>query len=1427
MIGLKISVEVADAKGNKDVSDETAPVAVYEELEILSADQTGAKTVALTFSDDVDADDKLEVKKGTKAVKIDSTTYGDAAAEITLADKIVDGATYTVTLTPANGDPATSVEFVGEVATLGEIVFLNDVLVMKDSSYSKGFAYVKGYDQYGDEINLSGLTVTPGVGVFESYDPSTGKITIDDGVADGTTSPFMTIKEVPVFVQYQNGTTVLSAQANLTVSSQAYLSEMEFGEIKKDGTARDDGRLTVTELSSKKYYIEILDPKDQYGNALTADDLNTQKNGDDKGNKTLFVIPSDSGAFYLTGNFGTLGGKTILWLENAPDSKPGTMALTITGAGGNTFTTDVTVEDDPYIQSLNVTYPMLYAGVAKSDKLDFTAIDQYGDPVDLWDFKPALAADGKIKFTDKNHMTNRVTEISVSGSAAFNEVDKNAGQKDFTVTLDTRKSKKNDIQSFVVTTAGMDVRTASVTVGGEGKAATIKNSGSTVQLDNRGGSDKYDFNSKIAFEDANGNTMKRDDADYPIYSDVVPLDGMAVPNNFTATNYYWTLVADKVTNANKGTLRQVGTNGEFKYAEIGAPTYAKRDIYAILWASDDAGHDYLVDQELFHFTAVIGNEETYTAKCADTLYVKKSDTYTDNVKVTVTAKTDKGETYSVADNRIRVSGIPFATDGNNVVYGNYDLDEVGSKTASVFVKDFESGTWDEVASVTINYTNVAPVPTKVSYGFKSVNNGSQAASKYGVEVSGTPADTIYDRNGGATITVSGGVMTLKGIDCETKNYGDKVEAKIVDQYGQAITTTTFKANGAELVKGSTIAAGKNVIEYSAGSVVGRFTLVNALDITPTIPTSTTVTTEGSLRSALAGDASTITVNGDIELTKALIIPDGKTVIVASGKTLKDDSKEDDAATNESITLGTGGPTAATDKAGANLVVNGTLITNEDFTMTGFSKVTVNGVWDKTAGDVKGTLTGDAGDTISDEITGTGHVTFDDDEVSDINFTVTGDTLVLNDVTFTGSAKLAGHVIMTGTINTTGQTVELQDKLNLDLSGNPTLSAGFSFAKGATINVTLTDNSVVTLKNSDSSAAAEGVEIDPDNGTVSGGDYDKIGSTANFDDALALWVDLAALDEANANTANALQNAKNALDGFTEAELEEFEAALASAVPGTNLDTVDAITAMVEGLIDAYEDKADAAVASYVSTYTDVSKLEKENAENFTSDEKKLIAAGIAAYANLDSAAKDYSKATEIKDKLVALQEELEKVDLSKAKVYIGETELTASYKKAGAVTFAVKIGSTVITDDVELTLKSGDALSTTESLADNGFTLVAGKKYQISVAAKPAKENAYKGTFSAITFTIGKAVGTIEYTTANIKEGATSVAVTKSDTNATGTFTLTSKDKNKGNASVDPASGALDLTNAKENDEYTITFTGSGEYDGTATANVTVQAKGV
>ena len=906
LVGMYVKVTVT-AEDGETASDVTLSP-VYDSLALLDADQTGAKEVALTTNGKITADDVITVNKGNKAVKIDSTSYTETGAVITLADKIVDKAEYTVTLTPANGDDPTSVTFIGEVASLGEIVFLNDVLVMADSNYSKGYCYVKGYDQYGDEINLSGLNVVSGVGKFESYDPATGKITIDDGVGVNETSPFMTIKEVPVFVQYQNGTTILSAQNNLTVSTQAFLTEMEFGEIKKDGTPRADGRLTVTELSSKKYYIEILNAKDQYGNDLSADDLNTQKNGDARGNKTLFVIPSDSGAFYQTANFGTLDGKTILWLEDTGDSKPGTMALTITGAGGNTFTTDITIDDDPFIQTLNVTYPMLYADVAASDEFEFSAVDQYGDAVDMYDFKPESWGTS-LQFTDANHMTNRNTTITLSGDAFFNDVSYNAAKRTFKVTLNTNRAEKGDIISFVATTAGMTVTTASITIGGEGTAAKIKTNGKSVQLDDRTDTTSYNFNGNIAFEDANGNTMKRGDSDWPAFKAPTALL-LTAPTSFdySLANYYWTLADAKLTTDN--TAPQTGTlihqhdgafDGIFKESEM---TGATNDIYAVLWA-EQGGKAVLVDQQPFHFTKVVGAEKTYTATCSDTLYVqKRDDGYVDSVGVTVKATTDKGETYKVNSARVTLGGIPFRT-SNATVYGDYDLNEVGSKVATVYV----DGT--EQTSVTINYSNAAPVPTKASYGFTAVgfgDNGNET-STYGASGSVPAPDEFTSYT--AALTIDGGVLTIT----HANTFDDTVTAKIEDQYGQTVKTTAFTANGNAIVDGFTIdgwtfvdkngngrydqgtdtwfAGDKAIIEYAAGGVAGRFTIDNTYgndivcDVTPA-PVATTVNSIGTLRQAVAAAnaaptaAYTVELSDDVEINEGVTIPDNMTLVVPEG-----------------------------------------------------------------------------------------------------------------------------------------------------------------------------------------------------------------------------------------------------------------------------------------------------------------------------------------------------------------------------------------------------------------------------------------------------------------------------------------------------------------------------------------------------------------
>ena len=98
LLGAVLKVVVTAENGNTFESDPTA--AVIDSLALLEADQTGAKDVTLTANGPITALDKLTVKKGNNEVKIDSTSYEEDGAVITLADKIVADATYTVTLTP-------------------------------------------------------------------------------------------------------------------------------------------------------------------------------------------------------------------------------------------------------------------------------------------------------------------------------------------------------------------------------------------------------------------------------------------------------------------------------------------------------------------------------------------------------------------------------------------------------------------------------------------------------------------------------------------------------------------------------------------------------------------------------------------------------------------------------------------------------------------------------------------------------------------------------------------------------------------------------------------------------------------------------------------------------------------------------------------------------------------------------------------------------------------------------------------------------------------------------------------------------------------------------------------------------------------------------------------------------------------------------
>ncbi len=1377
MVGSTIKVVATAENGNTFESDETA--AVYASLALLSADQTGKSVVTLTTNGPVTALDDIDVFKGTKEVEIDSIDYEDDGAVVTLKNAIVADAEYTVTLTPADeDDEATSATFVGEKAKLDRIEFLNDVLVMKDNTYKEGYAYVKGYDQFDQEVTLSGLTVTPGVGTFKSYDNTTGKITIvDNNNAANATGAFLLIKEVPVFVQYQTGNDVISAQETLTVSSQAYVNELTFGEVEKDGTKRADERLTIDELGSGKYYVEILDVKDQYGDTLDADDLNDQKS-DANGSRTLFVIPGDSGAFYQTGDFAELNGKTILWLEPVANGagKPGTMTLTITGAGGKTFSTDITVEDNPYIQTLSVSYPELYAGSAKSAALEFSAIDQYGDAVDLWDFRPEVDNTGKeLIFRDFNNMTQLSTKITISGNAVFNTVVKDAGKKTFTVTLNTLAggAKARDLITFTEQTAGMQIATKSIAVGEMGTAAKIKSalkSGANLQMDdvpnhaNGGTNHSVNFNKFIQFEDANGNEMVRGTSEkYPFY---IEINGLTVeetlpqPTNalWTTGKFVWSLTKEQIKDAN--TASNAGTNvavtdydnGTVESADFGAAT--SLDVYATVYMTDGATY-YKLDEKKFHLTSVQGNDKTYTAKAKNTIYCNSDDPK--NTEIAVTAKTDSGETYTVDSSRVQVvPKAPFAvTTDNKYTVSGADASGTGTTTATVYVDNNEETTVD------ISYTDAAPVATKVEKKFNIVNDyvgtDGTEASKVGAKFDGDFTEDSFTLGDNATLTIDGGVLTVT----RANSVEDTLTFRIADQYGRAMGSTKFYVDGVKVTANQTVdSSAKDVtIEWANGTLTGKVILEKggaSATLTFKEVKTESVKTESGLKAALLGSADVITVDKNIDLTGALIVPADKTVKIASGVTIDDKGK--------GITVNTDGKLEVA--SGASLITTGAI--DNDGSMV------IDGSWEHSTNTI---------DNAGGKVTGKGHVVVNNQNITNTNgeFVVTGNTLaILGAVTIT-DGKLGGHTVVSpGAALTLAGTLTLADKVEVEK--NEAQGAGTLKLGDNTSTITLADGLVID-------ASAGGTITTQTSGvTVETGD--SVTLVTNSKDTLTIAVpEDAASDVSDVKITGTGASSASAGDTITN---QTVGYAISYTYSGERSTT---------GLPKTYEDKTGSATEGTVKSGI-VSLVNQAVGYDFEEISTSDVAiSGKTATVTLTNAEK-----TTVEGSI--------SYTAANVKARAGSVAVTESLGEAtGTYSVAAKTGAT---NKGTATIDSSTgALDLTNAAKDDEYTITF------------TGNGAYEGTVTCDVKVLAATVtGTISYTAANVKAGTSSVAVTASLGEATGTYSVAATEgaTNSGTATINASTGALDLTGAQVNDAYTITFTGSGNYEGTVTCDVHVLA---
>ena len=984
---VKVTVTAEDEETASDVT--TEPVGVYEELEILSAEQIAKDKVQVTFSAPATADDKLTVKKGATEQSFteafDDATY--MSKTLTFKNNLATG-TYTVTLTPADKDvdPST-VEFEAKSSTKADRLEIeNKYLVMKDGNFKEGYFFIKGYNEFDEPINLSGLTLNVAPSDSVSYDSSTGKVTVKYA-----NPGYAVVKNVSVFAQYtgKNGD-IVTCQETLEVTTIGYPSEIEFGDVKKDGTPRSDGRITIAELGSNKYYVELNSVKDQYGNELSAKDLNDLKTAG-----FLTVIPDSNSPIYFGTNatpFTTKGDKVVVFLTPS-NGLPGAGQLMITGAGG-TFSKDILIEDDPYIASLSVTVPDLYEN-AWSDEFSFEAVDQYGDEINLYDFVPA---DGEylqtLTFKDMNHQVVKRTTITAEALGTW-KVKKDTVKKTSKITYLPKGTEKS-IVTFTTLPAGLlatNVQTA--TIGAKGKGALIvpQTSAATIEF---GGTSN--ISSYIQFKDANGKIMDRlDPADaktkYPKF--IGGADAAAIKTNAKIadkdiTSWVWTVSEDKLAeDSTQGNTVVTTALAAEKYdadgvidgnitntANVLAVSAASpvANYYVTLLGGDGTNYKVL-DSQTFRFVYVPTSLNNVKYKVNDTskmlLYAAPGSEDKEEIKVTAT--NDAGESWTVPAAQISLTPeAPFTSDGNKVVGNIAAKQGKGTLDVKVYVDSYDAREGIiAVDTVKIAYDDADPVATSTSIGLETTDARTNGTVPEGSDWKPAGVLDLTTGTAAANVTMDNGAFKIT----KATVWGDTFTASIKDQYGVTMKDSTVKMNGYEMgsddaktltagQKGNfVITNGTQKIDLDLTSGVGGVTINKAVGAA-----STTAKNQKSLERALDkaygnGTHDTITLDDPTTFTlnNALQLEAGDTLILSSDAdvtTKGGDVINGALISNGNLTLGgnmtIGAKGSVTNNAdfngGANTVTvaaGGKFINNDSVTGTG--KITGTGTYVNNAG----------------------------------------------------------------------------------------------------------------------------------------------------------------------------------------------------------------------------------------------------------------------------------------------------------------------------------------------------------------------------------------------------------------------------------------------------------------------------------------------
>jgi len=372
------------------------------EVKITSANAINAKTLEVKFNSAVNTSKaKITVKRGTVSPTVKEIKFSEdkKSATVEFTTNMLAG-DYTVTVEGLSEKALTSTVKV-EAEKLSSIAFLSDIAVISGDNITTS---VVAKNQYGETINTK-INTSTNTNISGTTSKGSSVAINSNGVLTVTGSTGLFKVDDKVVVTIVDAQTGISTSKTLTVAKAAAVESIKVGEIKTDDKDLAAKTLNLANYTSNesKFYIPV-EVKDQYGNVLKANDLNTALTVHSSNTK---IIKPAGTKFVDTDN-----GTVLKFQASDATATHGTAVLTFVAAStGKTANTNVTIKENSKLDVVTLESASLIQN--KASELPISITNTYGEEVNLYDVSVSGSGSGTLTLDGNTTITATNATLSI------------------------------------------------------------------------------------------------------------------------------------------------------------------------------------------------------------------------------------------------------------------------------------------------------------------------------------------------------------------------------------------------------------------------------------------------------------------------------------------------------------------------------------------------------------------------------------------------------------------------------------------------------------------------------------------------------------------------------------------------------------------------------------------------------------------------------------------------------------------------------------------------------------------------------------------------------------------------------------------------------------------------------------------------------